>query len=808
MILRILLVAAGIFAGQALLYGPSLLGKKILLPLDILEQPKNYIPVPPNTAVPWPHNNTMSDLVFNGEPERLAAAREIKAGRLPQWNPREFAGAPSLFPKLSPFAWLLASIESPRIIPWVQLLTALVAGIGAYLFFRQALQIGFWPAAIISWCYPLSGFFLLWQGGGLTQLAYGVVWLPWMLLAVDRTIRGASLFGGLQIALVTGLVLVSGRPDVAGHVLLSSGLYAIGCYCAKFAPALASRSAMRALLSVVAGWSLGFLLAAPSLLPLIEYIHTGARYEDRSKGSEERPPIGLAALPEVFLPKIYGSTASGSVRMTPGVLPEGSSQAYAGVLAGLLFAPLAWTSRRHRPVLGCLLFLGFFALSWTLNVPGFVSLLRLPVLKVMSHNRFVFVTAFALMAMAAVGLDQLWTNSAGWRSWFWLPISLLGAALVWAIYRLIYPPELIASYLNIYFRNTGQPFFSPPHVIQIQSWFAIQYAGIALLSAVALIAWLSLRSRNPWKPLHLLALGAVLMGDLLWFGSGEISQCDPQLYFPKIPLLQALAKAPPGRILGAGCLPANLAETQGLSDIRGYDAIDPARLMELMSLAASPEYSKDRCSQTQWFVPLIRLPDAAPPFRPMGLCPILDMLNVRYVVFRGLPPAGVHPDFQSPDYWALENKRALPRAYVPERVETVADSKERLGKLGSPGFDPRKIAYVETPVGLPDRCAGSATILDEIPTRITLLAKMQTAGMVVLADLWDTGWHATIKGKSIPILRTNQALRGVLVEPGDSQIVLSYQPASFTWGLRMAGFGLGILLLWGLYAERQRRAQL
>ena len=33
------IVFAGIIFGQAVLYGPSLIGKKILLPLDLLAQP-------------------------------------------------------------------------------------------------------------------------------------------------------------------------------------------------------------------------------------------------------------------------------------------------------------------------------------------------------------------------------------------------------------------------------------------------------------------------------------------------------------------------------------------------------------------------------------------------------------------------------------------------------------------------------------------------------------------------------------------------------------------------------------------------
>jgi hypothetical protein len=51
-----LLVLAGIILGQAVLYGHSLLGKKILLPLDILAQAGVYIPQTAETAGLAPHN--------------------------------------------------------------------------------------------------------------------------------------------------------------------------------------------------------------------------------------------------------------------------------------------------------------------------------------------------------------------------------------------------------------------------------------------------------------------------------------------------------------------------------------------------------------------------------------------------------------------------------------------------------------------------------------------------------------------------------------------------------------------------------
>ena len=72
----------------------------------------------------------------------------------------------------------------------------------------------------------------------------------------------------------------------------------------------------------------------------------------------------------------------------------------------------------------------------------------------------------------------------------------------------------------------------------------------------------------------------LLLGDLLWFGYGRSAQCDPALYYPKIPVLDEIARSVPGRVIGINCLPPSLAIMAGLNDIRGYDAVDPARMVD------------------------------------------------------------------------------------------------------------------------------------------------------------------------------------------------------------------------------------
>jgi hypothetical protein len=820
-LLRVLVVLAGIVFGQAVLYGPSLTGSAILLPLDILAMPRYYLPPSPGSPSPAPHNPILSDLVVNTEPGRIFLHEEIAAGRFPLWNPHQYAGMPNSLAKFSPFVMLGACFESPKVLAWIELLAACIAGLGMYLFCRRVLLVSFWPAAFAAWCYPLTGFFVLWLGFGT---GYPVVWLPWLLSAIHNALdpdgrltdsggaggrlTSAGATGGAVtgVALTTALVLVSGRLDIAAQVLLVSGLFAAGCFVFLHHREWLGRRALASALLVLAGWGLGFMLAAPDTLHTIEYAQTGARAASPAAGKEERPPVGLPALPQVVLPFMYGSTQKGSFPDFPegeGNLPESPSAAYSGILATLLLAPLAFCSRKRRALGVLLALLAFFCLSWSLDVPGLVSVLRLPVLNMMSHNRLTFGAAFSIVALAAVGLEVLWKGEArrGW--WFWIPAAILAALSIWSIGHAAISGEPVVARLQAAV-SQGQPvngIGSLEQVLEIQGWFARRHLVSGALCGLGAAFWLLLWFRKSHPSWVAPLTGLLFAADLLWFGQGQPAQSPVSLYYPRIPVLEEIARSPAGRMICYNCLPAGLTGTHGLRDIRGYDSVDPARLVELIQLAADPRSPQLSYALTQWLIPRMKayLPDI------VELSPVLDMLNVQYVVFQGDPPKNVSPSMHGNGYWALVNRNALPRAFVPRRVEAVADDRARLDKLAAAEFDPRKVAYVESPVSLPAEIRGTARIVDETPVLITLSVRMETPGLVVLADLWDKGWKATIDGRPATIERTNHALRGVVVPAGESTVQLRYESASFILGLWLSVCAVVILASWLGYGALRRR---
>ena len=311
------------------------------MPVDLLAAPHiNYFPNRPEYANVKPqHGDDVSDLLLIGSGTAGDfAAKEIRAGRLPQWQPANFAGAPCIM-SYSPFAIPYYLAPHPITLAWIAVFQAVTVGLGMWLLLRRSFHLSYWPAVIGSWCAPLTGFMTVWHG---FTLIGPYCWLPWALLAVDAAVKNPRGYGSLAIAVLTALILLSGHVGVGGLVLLTIGLFVLWLLAGEIRSGRTWKAVARRGSAIGLAWVLGLLLAAPHLLPLFEYGRTGKRMELRSSSFEERPPEGIKALAAIVLPDIYGGDVRADWRRTARiVLPESSATAYAGLLA----APPAWPSR-------------------------------------------------------------------------------------------------------------------------------------------------------------------------------------------------------------------------------------------------------------------------------------------------------------------------------------------------------------------------------------------------------------------------------------------------------------------------------
>ena len=209
--------------------------------------------------------------------------------------------------------------------------------------------------------------------------------------------------------------------------------------------------------------------------------------------------------------------------------------------------------------------------------------------------------------------------------------------------------------------------------------------------------------------------------------------------------------------------------------------------------------------------------------------PLLDMLNVRYVVIPGglavrdpedgdvvddpvtgeptwvqTVPAGrpdlLHLSQRLPTVYAddtnriLESPTALPRAWIVHDADKV-QSTEQLAKWQLRLVDPTTTALTENTIdleALPGGQSESVTITSYAPDEIRLRVETGSRGLVVLSEIWDPGWEASVGGEERRVYRVNYTMRGVLVDAGVSEVVLHFDPPVLRQSMLIAVGGIGL----------------
>jgi len=140
------------------------------------------------------------------------------------------------------------------------------------------------------------------------------------------------------------------------------------------------------------------------------------------------------------------------------------------------------------------------------------------------------------------------------------------------------------------------------------------------------------------------------------------------------------------------------------------------------------------------------------------------------------------------------NLRAQARAWIVSQVVPMiaADARRAIQTSRLPdstAFDPSKLAIAEDFAGVwegPPDPAATATIRRDDHTTVEIRAHTAKPGILILGDLDYPGWHATVNGTPVPIIRTNYIQRGVAIPQGDSTVLFTYRPTALYIGLAIA----------------------
>jgi len=188
--------------------------------------------------------------------------------------------------------------------------------------------------------------------------------------------------------------------------------------------------------------------------------------------------------------------------------------------------------------------------------------------------------------------------------------------------------------------------------------------------------------------------------------------------------------------------------------------------------------------------------------------PVLDLLNVRYLLTYApdTTPRIQHPKFRLaaslPGHQAYENLAALPRFFLVGETRRAGSPGEALEMLGSPGFDPRRMAVVEDAAALTG-APGSVRVEHYSAGRVALETEAAAPSFLVTSETWYPGWRAVIDGREQPLVMTNGAFRGLPLPAGRHRVEMRFAPAILWRGAALSAAGC-LLLGWALWKRPAR----
>ena len=334
----------------------------------------------------------------------------IASGSLPFWHPFEACGNPY-------FAGLLPGVLSPtNLLKLVGPMTVgldlaylarlVLAGWLMYLFLRvHKLR----PTAAFSGgvLYLGSGYLV----GGMNLDVIGEAMIPGLLLAMECLVTRRRPRDLLLATAMVFLVLLSGNPESTSLALALAGVYAM-----VRTLTLPRTTWVPCAWRYLAAHLIGALLAAPQLLPFLEFVNLASHTHDPHMNVMSVPwPTAIVWVVPGFFRHVYTSR----------IMAE-SGGFYGVVTTGWLLAVAGIGLRPHRFLT---VFSGVALLAvagWYFGAPGLRVLNRFPVLNQIQVHKYVAIYLCLLPSiLGAVGLDRL--LGADLRS---IRIRLLGAVAI------------------------------------------------------------------------------------------------------------------------------------------------------------------------------------------------------------------------------------------------------------------------------------------------------------------------------------------------------------------------------------------
>ncbi len=713
-------------------------------------------------------NPLITDPILQAYPWRHTTINNFKNGELPLWNPYSFSGQPlAANIQSAPFAITnLPFLILPFNLAWAisLILPSILTTFFMYLFLRN-LKLSKIASSFGAFVLPLTGFFIAWLSW--SSIVGTVMWLPVVLLSISKISQKLSVLWFLILTLAISQTILSGHWQAGSYVFGASLLF-LSLNRKQLAGA-------RNLLVIITGIVLAIVISMVQILPSLEFLKLSARDLDQGYyfGRQDWF-IPRQHLIQLIAPDFFGNPTTYNYW---GVFNYGEFVAFIGIvpLALAAIAPLTQTPNVKFFVTLAALAL-FLGLENPLSKVPFTA--NLPLISSSQPSRIIFLLDFALVALAAFGLESFLKKKANGKTLTapLLIFALLVILLILALTQTFFPQDPQINTASIAARNLIIP------IVTISLFIILTFTKRFNVSQKIIIA----------------AIFFATFLELFRFGSKFASFSKISWIFPQTQTTEFLKnQEKPFRILTTDrrIFHPNTPAVYGIESVDGYDPLYLTSYNKLVSVWQSgnpkaPPSAFNRIVTPQKY-------DSR----------VANLLGVKYVLtFDEIASPEyvlVHQEGQTKIY---ENLSALPRFYFVDEVIKSQSQTDELSLVLDPNFDLNKMA-VSRQFAATGASSGSIDVTSYKDQSIALQTSSLKESPLIAININYPGWQAYIDGQKTEIKEVNFLLQSVIVPAGQHLVELKFQPKSFYNGLYLSLAGLAATALAGFLIRAKRESR-
>jgi hypothetical protein len=715
-----------------------------------------------------------TDMLNEGYQLRNFGVEEIRSGRgFPLWNPYVYGGQPYLAilpgPVFYPTSLLYFFAPLFRAIGWTFVLHMALGGVFAW-YAARSLGLGRWSASVSGLSFMFTGFVVSTVYGGHDGRMFAMALIPLAFAFLERGLRSGRVRWFLLLGLAVALQVFTPHIQLMYFSSLALSLYAAG----RITQRWRAEGSWRTALKLVGLWALAFavasLVGAAQLIPTYQIIGVAVRGSAGEAGyafasSWALPPQEITSL---FLPDLIGSLPGAYWGSNPFKLHTEYLGAVPLTLAGLAVVAEGRRDRRVWLLAGIAILSLLFALGAATPVHR-VAYALVPFIKQFrAPSMMLGPTSLMVALLAGIGWQRVLhaRERDGDLPWLWLwlgaaPFLLLGLTAALA-------PDGLMRWV----RTTWYPMGWDRSVsvdlesaLRVNGWLLVIGMGLTLGLARGV-------ARGRLRAEVLLGLLALLVADLWRVDARYMSTMPIEDYSRSDPMIEHLqASLQPGQ------------RVFPLPERGGYGQ-NELMIHRLPAVTGSQKF------RLEWYERLV----GGLSYRNLGAPAVWSLLDLEYITTRQEMNTGLlRAEAKGGRGTAYRVVGDASHAWFPVRVEATGDTAAALRQVLSQE-NWRELAVVEADLA-PPAGSGTASVESTLPNELTLRVDAERAGLLVVSEVYYPAWRAFVDGRETEILRTNVALRGVVVPKGRHELRFVYSPSEFRTGFLLSGVALAGVLL-------------